>query len=832
MYTYLGRKRPAELFLQFVMSSSSIMIVFLSEMSVAVGSANADCASMADIINAYLKEHPESGLGNILSVEQQQKKLNIMADELLKKFLDSKAYDCEPVRIFLREIITGVVFEFTIKTCSAPEYINGWIVHLLEEGEPELMNAIDAGLDALDQVSSTDLEPASTEDLLTSGFPDSRAVTMEVSADGPQRNTVKLPLTRSESAAERSTDDKIMADLRNPKLYSTATPVQGRYEGESPCNGIETSCRTTPSEKPAIPSNSDRRTHSSALEPRNSATVEGMSASLDSIDDCHVSEPSNESPISSQVDPLITATETVTSMPTATRFHNASISILDDGLPGDDGILRTKPPTEYLLQIEPKSSHLTGWMIARKYADFELLHETLRRISVISGVTEFSKQHSELPRWKNRKSRELRELLEKYVQDALHHECLAECEGMKRFLEKSLATGSQSGSGSTKMGFAFRNPAVLETMGKGVLGVISTAPKGVAEGSKAVLGGVSGIFGSSTAGTKRAGGKSSISRSRSGSRRAAASHTRSATAELPNTRVSGTELDGHEDIFQPSPWEPTHIADEASAVHSPSHSPIEVRANSLKETETGSLSSGRISDSNDSVPNILTESVPEEKECIHRSQSDGSILMSRCDPNSNETSTSHSRSQYPELCTTVQEDKTAHSESSTHAALSEEEAIMAVELLFAVVNEIYGLSSAWKLRKRLLHAAKNFLLRPGNPNLEAIRRLIQDSIIEKNTTHEALASYVNVLGESCFPAQKNDEPRTSPTLAERDQEKLRARARSLLITNGMPTALVSCMGTNATGEALGRIFDSLQIESVSRGFVCAVLLQTLKVMVQ
>ena len=35
----------------------------------------------------------------------------------------------------------------TIASCSKPEWINGWIVYLLEEGEPELLNVIDAGMD-------------------------------------------------------------------------------------------------------------------------------------------------------------------------------------------------------------------------------------------------------------------------------------------------------------------------------------------------------------------------------------------------------------------------------------------------------------------------------------------------------------------------------------------------------------------------------------------------------------------------------------------------------------------------------------------------------------
>ena len=59
---------------------------------------------------------------------------------------------------------------------------------------------------------------------------------------------------------------------------------------------------------------------------------------------------------------------------------------------------------------------------------------------------------------------------------------------------------------------------------------------------------------------------------------------------------------------------------------------------------------------------------------------------------------------------------------------------MAVELLFAIVNELYTLSSAWNIRRTLLAAAKSFLLRPGNPSLISIQSMLQTSVIEANWT--------------------------------------------------------------------------------------------------
>ncbi|KAA6406605.1 MAG: hypothetical protein FRX48_09537 [Lasallia pustulata] len=143
--THLSRKRPADTFLDFLTHSSSIVIVFLNELSRALMVPGA-AADPIEAVNDYLEENPESNLAHVVDLGQQKKKLKAVADDILQMFLDHKAYNCEPVKVFLREILAGVVLEMTVQSCSKPEWINGWIVSLLEEGEPELMNAIDAGM--------------------------------------------------------------------------------------------------------------------------------------------------------------------------------------------------------------------------------------------------------------------------------------------------------------------------------------------------------------------------------------------------------------------------------------------------------------------------------------------------------------------------------------------------------------------------------------------------------------------------------------------------------------------------------------------------------------
>ena len=69
-------------------------------------------------------------------------------------------------------------------------------------------------------------------------------------------------------------------------------------------------------------------------------------------------------------------------------------------------------------------------------------------------------------------------------------------------------------------------------------------------------------------------------------------------------------------------------------------------------------------------------------------------------------------------------------------------------------------------------------------------------------------------------------------MSAEEKEKLRVRARKLLVEKGMPQALTSVMGQAASGEALGKVFDCLQIESVARGLMFGLLLQAVRAVTQ
>ena len=153
---------------------------------------------------------------------------------------------------------------------------------------------------------------------------------------------------------------------------------------------------------------------------------------------------------------------------------------------------------------------------------------------------------------------------------------------------------------------------------------------------------------------------------------------------------------------------------------------------------------------------------------------------------------------------------------------------MAVELLFAVINELYTLSSAWNIRRTLLTAAKSFLVRPGNPSLVSIQTLIQDTVLDANTSDTGIASHLRKLRENSLPTEEERKAWPAELTAE-EKEELRAKARKLFIQSGVPAALMGIMGQSATSEALGRLFDCLQIEEVARGLFFGIMLQAVRV---
>ncbi|PGG98302.1 hypothetical protein GX51_06864 [Blastomyces parvus] len=797
--SHLSRKRPADIFLHFVTNASSIIIVFLNELSSALESTSHTPISTAEAISSYLNENPESNLANVLSTSQQRAKLRLVASDILQTFLQPGLYECEPVRVFLREVLSGVILESMIDNCSKPEWINGWIVHILEQGEPELMNAIDIGVDRARQ---DHMEAFATNSLADSINIAEDSINEQTIADLSKTSRQNQGLTKAQVEMEEAVKEaKRLSALI--ELGSTPKGDEQPLAIGTDCDidvGLESSSKTSYPEATASANDGNWNRHVPAR----------LSASSASNELGDLRNPTGE--LRSRQEDSI-----------QTILLGASVSIFDDSSPNDKGAMRMKPTDDYLLQIEPVSSRHPGWVITRKYSDFEVLHEVLRRISVVSGVSDFVEQHRELPTWKGQRQPDLRQSLEHYLRHALRFERLAGCEAMKRFLEKDRGVTTSSANGAGKTGFSFPSQAVFENMGKGVLEALSNAPKGVAGGGKAVLEGVTGVFGTGS-GVKKLSVDFAF-------RDKVDSKLRMSSNESVNKITISQDARKAPGVHSPvlSDTERSiHVDSDSNSNENGFEKPLtrmmlnQKEDPAFKRAVVGQLSPSPATeqpDENQQNGPITSENLTQETKTVSPPTGQTNVIEAGTAGHS-EADVESAESQIKRSSNEV-----------TVLPLSEEETGVAVELLFAVINELYSLSSAWAIRKKLLNAARSFLLRPGNPTIEGIRQLVQESIIESNAADDVLAAHITAIRENALPTE--DELKSwPPPLTDDQQEELRIKARKLLVTRGLPQALTSIMGNVATTEALGRVFDSLQVKSVARGFIFALLLQALKAVIQ
>ncbi|KAI1270283.1 PXA domain-containing protein [Xylariaceae sp. FL1019] len=859
----LRRKRPADAFVDFVTHSCSIVIVFFTEMASAYAELPVDShMTAADAIYNYLATHNEAPLSNLLNQRQQAAKFKMVAEDLLG-FLEKPAYDCDPARVFLREILSTVILEGTLQTCSKAEWINAWIVYLLESGETDLSQAIDEAIQ--DQKTYGDIDGNVGNIGLSTGNRSS----YELNRQRRKDMVHKKKLSKADEEMERATEEMkrlnemiAEADKNKPAQQRDAGGSGGLNDGmkdndhdldSSRKNQTKSPSLETPRTSMAVFDSDPRSPQEGKFENANKdgAFSPGSQSSHAPSSASNPSPPKNEpaphQPFTS-FDQFVPpgeeeSEEAAPSKPPPLTIHNASIIIHDDGT-ADNGKLRSKPNWEYLVQVEPASSHHSGWMVMKTYAQFESLHESLRRIATISGAMAFLETHAQFPGWHLHTRSSLRGEIERYMRTACAEKPLAESEAMKRFLDRA-----QDPKGGLNRGFSFNS------MGKGMMDAIQNTQKGALDGGKLVMGELTGVFGNiGTLGRRSTNassqdiqtpqnGVSNVSRPMS---LPPAPSPRTDTApSMAGSRISRDSLDSQRSSIvavQPGKIPPMDRrasyqmdADFESSLH-PSRADREPklslsaassrghsRASSVAAARSPLRSSSEISLSNLKLPPLPNE-ITDDYDSPVRTRTSTESFSRFNDSYVSPTRTSISDPQARPL----QTNGASRRPVKNFPPLSEQETRVAVEILFAVINELYTLSSAWNFRRTLLTAAKSFLLRPGNPSLVSIQSLIQQSVLDNNTSDDGLAAHIRKLRENSLPTE--EERKAWPAeLTTEEKEELRAKARKLFIQSSVPAALMGIMGQSATNEALGRVFDCLQIEEVARGLMFGLMLQAIRV---
>lgn len=795
--SHLARKRTADTFLAFLTNSSSVIIVFLNELSTAFETTS-PTAEPEQMVSRYLELFPESSLANVLADQQQRKKLNMIADDILSSFLDRKAYSCYILRDFLREVLAGVIFQSMMSNFSRPEFINGWIIHLLSEGESEIMNAIDAGVEG---ARSQGVTVPKGSDLKN---------TSDMNIAGSVGNDPQV-LPQTTGGQSNHSDKATEEAIKEAKRLSAMIAAQ-----DSQRQDLQP---TIEDQRDSVPDGTDDSSSAEALDQVEDSVSRKDKHILDTSES--LSQGKQQRLSSSPFIPSSSrSTSEIIQEPTLV-LHGASVSVNVESEPGEKTLLRSKPTSNYLIQVEPTSTRFSGWMTFKKHADFESLHETLEAISRLNKLWSFTETHSTLPTWKGNTRQVLAQELARYLKDALQHESLAESEKMKRFLDKDNRLGTDPAGSSTRTGFPFPSQATFENVGKGVLGALANAPKGVAGGSKAVLGGVTGVFGNVGGNGKR------TSRSFADQARNFESDE-PFPAEMVEARNSGarkTSLDltsgskHHTSPAQLTQKKYPSTRSSCSSFSSSNDASFSQNARSDRSPEAVGSAISLAADGLDAEVNPLSNNVCPSNEPPHGLEQND---VSAIGPQYRQTEVMDTHQQAtPDI---------RAAGALMDKGITNEETQMAVELIFAVINELYTLSSAWNIRRTLLNAAKSYILRPGSPTLETIRILLQDSMINANTSDETICAYLTKLRENALPTEI--EMRSwPPPPSEDEKERLRENARKLLVQKGLPQALTSVMGAVASREALEKIFDCLQVETIARGFVFTILLQALRAVI-
>lgn len=812
--SHLSRKRPADTFLDFLTNSSSIVIVFLSELSSAIRAAGSS-SDASDAVHVFLEANPSSSLSNVLDIQQQSKKLRVVANDILQTFLEPKAYACDPVRLFLREILAGVVLEMTVTSCSRPEFINDWIIYSLEEGNAELLEAFDAGVGGA--TTNGEIKQPGQVEISETSSGGNKSIDLSV-AGIQSSNEHKRTVSRAEDAMQEAMQEaKRLSELiaaEEAKKEPASSSEESVTNGATP-----TSSRDDLSA--ILDDSPQQESKDQEIVPETGSEVSESASGFTTFDQI----------ISTQKPTALQTTIPYTVPPLT--LYNASVSILDDSVPGEKGSIRSKPTAEYILQIEPATSQHPGWMIARKYSDFETLHEVLRRISVVSGVALFAEKHQTVPAWKTQTRAKLRSDLEHYLRAALSYQRLAESEGMKRFLEKDQHLGRSSPS-TSKGGFAFPSPAAFETMGKGMLDVLTSAPKGAAGGGKAILGGVTGVLGGvGSIGQKRQSTRSQAPRIQNAVGADAANAPQSALPPLDSDTSGRTSFAQGRESRESS----RQSLNTSENIRPPQLPRRPSQSTSPAESSFSMKSTGNLIEQQEPLEPVIKDvppasaPAPGPQDELHLPPPPSEITDDYDSLRDPQTSAPRKSTSSSIPLAEIEALGLPTSTKREATPLNSQETSVAVELFFAIINELYSLSSAWTLRLTLLNAAKTFLLRPGNPNLEAIRVLLQSTVIDAHTTDIGIATHLLKLRENAMPTAEELKAWPPPP-SDEEKERKRIKARKLLVEKGMPQALTSVMGAAASGEALGRVFDCLQISEVARGLVFSLILQGVRAVTQ
>ncbi|KAK6539589.1 hypothetical protein TWF694_009798 [Orbilia ellipsospora] len=849
---HLKSKRPADVFVMSVFNISGTMMVFMRELSQALNGTRDIRAG----IRTYISTHPKSQLSTMLHTGEQNKILEILASEMISQFAPRDLKNCEPVVTLLRNILRSVILGNMVERFSDPEFINEWIIHLLEhkgesgenkEGVSAVLQAFDRSVAGaaqrnLPKVSTSvpletrsaghspktrkeNIRPASVQYNSTNGtangapilngINDVNGVHRGVSPSPPQLPARMQPL---ETVQNESLLDEDRESFEEPKNSEDLPRGQyQRLENSAPHSPVSTSLKRSLSNASSAPSISEL-----SMTPQKTSSESSRS---------EVYQPPPAEPKRPSVGLL-----------------NARVTVVDAGpTPNPSRILKTRPKNLFMIQLEPLDT--AGRIVMRSYLDFENLHNTLLSIAKISGSNKYIIAYGEgLPTYKDRIIDEVVPLLELYLRIVLSEEHLVKTDVLFKFFEKDEDKKEREKvekQERQEFSAPWRNSTInFDAVGKNILGTITKAPQAAGEGGKAFFGGI-----------KKALTSQSPSQSPAVERGRETTRTPFSFMSNNTSRSRGNSLARQNEVEDSDASEKTTTGGRANssmngsptepAAQEPQRGRFSIQLNRWQSNNANpplpprratSAVGARISSLQtiDAADEDLARSTPSllEQELMGGS---GEITMSFDEPS--HLSSISLPPPPSEIDSLDARSEAGYSEykphippaAQWHEGITEQETQYVIESMFSVINELYGLSTAWMIRRSFLNIAKSVMLRPGNSQLQSMRTMIQSDVLQANTKPEVIADYIRQIRKNSLPttAETAEWEKTKKPRTEEEKEELRRKAR-VLLSESLPQGLTALLGVNQTKEALYQLFDALQEKDIARGLWTAILRGTIE----
>jgi len=719
-----------------IMSASSTLIVFFRELRAATVETES-----ASGVATYIRNNPDSALAQMVDERFQREKLRHLASRLLAAFAKSTDFECEAGRLFAREMLTLQVFDLTATMCSSASYINWYIVETFKDVQEQggLLGTDSRAKDAEAAMARAVAEAAEMTRLLELEKAGANASTEELSPPLPARP----PLPEVEPAVPKTTFASLLSD---PEILPQPN-------------------RNSP------PVTSDRR---DILGPWS------VNSSTDALP-MPTSQPL-ESP------ELVSSLQHDESQ--ESTLQHAKITLLDLSTDAGSGKpIKQRSTLSYMITIEPPGGRVPGWMAIKQFADFDTLHDVLRRLAAVGGIRTFP---PELPEWKGRQHQRLADDLEDYLKMALSVKQLADSEAMKRFFGKEI----------TEQSLGRKNKAWQPLKG------VSAPLKGVSGGMRDAAEGSQKLLAAAWATT------AGMSKKRSST----PVKEKSDRPETPVKDIREEVAVHEEDSAEHSPpfGDSTSMSrsgtQDTSSENEPDRNSTSSSLNGYKfiGDDESNKSASSTSLETQSVPYRTPEPEPEQLSQVAMPPTSESIPLSP-----------PSSSKSPSPPPPPQERPTKPAVKQATPELSANDAQQILDIGFSILSEFYALSPrTWAIRKSLLNLLKSLLISNGRTYIETIRTMLQEDLINKClASDDWLSSQVKAVTEAMFPS-------VPPTPI--DDAAYKVQAKELFMTKLLPETMRGLMGGAATSQALEVVFEALQDQRVAKGIMVALMCDTIR----